>query len=131
MYCTNLLKRTRQKKIVFYCKEYKRYIDYRVDCKNCLKRNLVRNKGIKKVSKKRICVTEETYNKTFARDNGLCRLCGTSYNLELHHIEYRSENKNRINDVNNCIMLCVKHHQEVHSNKKYWQPKLKEMIGDN
>jgi hypothetical protein len=25
-------------------------------------------------------------------------------------------------------MLCLKHHKEVHSNKHYWQPILKEMI---
>ena len=73
-YCIFLLKRSRQKKIVFYCKEYKRYIDYQLDCKNCLKRNLVRNKGIKKVSKKRIFVTKETYNKVYDRDKGKCRL---------------------------------------------------------
>lgn len=133
MYCINLLKRSRQKKIVFYCKEYKRYIDYRVDCKNCLKRNLVRNKGIKKVSKKRIFVTKETYNKVYDRDKGKCRLKDFSCNggLELHHIQYRSEAKDLINEPTNCIMLCVKHHKEVHSNKKYWQPKLKEMIGEN
>lgn len=133
MYCTNLLKRSRQKKIVFYCKEHKRYIDYRVDCKNCLKRNLVRNKGIKKVSKKRIFVTKETYNKVYDRDKGKCRLKDFSCNgeLELHHIRYRSEAKDLINEPTNCIMLCVKHHKEVHSNKKYWQPKLKEMIGES
>ena len=132
-YCINLLKRTRQKKIVFYCKEYKRYIDYSVDCKNCLKRNLVRNKGIKKVSKKRICVTKETYNKVYDRDKGKCRLKDFSCNggLELHHIQYRREAKDLINEPTNCIMLCVNHHKEVHSNKKYWQPKLKEMIGEN
>ena len=132
-YCINLLKRTRQKKIVFYCKEYKRYIDYQLDCKNCLKRNLVRNKGIKKVSKKRIFVTKETYNKVYDRDKGKCRLKDFSCNgkLELHHIRYRSEAKDLINEPTNCIMLCVKHHKEVHSNKKYWQPKLKEMIGES
>ena len=132
-YCINLLKRSRQKKIVFYCKEYKRYIDYQLDCKNCLKRNFVRNKGIKKVSKKRIFVTKETYNKVYDRDKGKCRLKDFSCNgeLELHHIRYRSEAKDLINEPTNCIMLCVKHHKEVHSNKKYWQPKLKEMIGEN
>jgi hypothetical protein len=25
-------------------------------------------------------------------------------------------------------MLCTKHHKQVHSNKHYWQPILKEMI---
>lgn len=86
MYCKNLLKRQRQFKIVFYCKNYKRYIDYKVNYKNCSDFNLVRNKAINKVSKKRIVVSEETYNKVMQRDNYKCRLCGTSLNLHLHHI---------------------------------------------
>lgn len=109
------------------CKYYKRYIDYNVDCKNCLNRNFVRNKPIKKVSKKRITVTQDTYNKVMQRDNCRCRLCGTSLNLQLHHIIYRSEDKSKINDENNLIMLCAEHHRLVHSNKHYWQPKLLEM----
>lgn len=86
-----------------------------------------KTKYIKKVSNHKIIVTEETYNKTYARDLGKCRLCGAN-NIELHHIIYRSEDKSKINDVNNCIMLCVQCHDIVHSNKHYWQPKLKEML---
>ncbi len=103
------------------------YID---GCKKCLKFEPRVNKHIKKVSNKRITVTEETYNKVMQRDNYKCRLldCTCYGNLELHHIVYRSENKKLINEPTNCIMLCLKHHKEVHSNKHYWQPILKEMI---
>ena len=128
MYCKNLLKRQRQKKTVFYCKKDKRYIDIFFHCQNCSDFILVRNKPIKKVSNKRIIVSKETYNKVFKRDKEKCRLCGTSLNLHLHHIVYRSEDKNLINEPTNCIMLCARCHRLVHSNKHYWQPKLKEMI---
>ena len=59
------------------------YID---ECKKCLKFEPRVNKPIKKVSNKRITVTEETYNKVMQRDKYKCRLCGTSLNLHLHHI---------------------------------------------
>lgn len=127
MYCTNLLKRQKNYKTVFYCKIKKEYIDYRIDCENCSKKNLIRNKPIKKVSKKRIFVTDEIYNEVYKRDKGKCRLCGNN-NIQLHHIIYRSEDKSKINDINNCIMLCVKCHQLVHSNKHKWQLKLLELI---
>jgi len=78
---------------------------------------------------KRETVTDKTYNAVFERDKGRCRICGTSYNLELHHIVYRSEAKDKINDIGNCIMLCNEHHRLVHSNKKYWKPKLLEILG--
>ena len=103
------------------------YID---ECKKCLKFEPRVNKPMKKVSNKRIIVTEETYNKVMERDKYKCRLLDyTCYGkLELHHIRYRSEAKDLINEPTNCIMLCLKHHKQVHSNKHYWQPILKEMI---
>ena len=103
------------------------YID---NCKKCLKFEPRANKPIKKVSNKRITVTEETYNKVVQRDKYKCRLldCTCYGKLELHHIRYRSEAKDLINEPTNCIMLCLKHHKQVHSNKHYWQPILKEMI---
>lgn len=125
--CKNL--RIRQKNYIrfYWCKDKKSRIILD-ECKNCLNRNLVRNKGIKKASNKRIYVKKEIYEKVLERDMG-CQLVDKTCNgkLELHHIMYRSERKDLINDVDNCIMLCVKHHKEVHSNKKYWQPRLLEL----
>lgn len=130
MYCKNLLKRQRQTKIVLYCRKYKRYISLLSECKTCSDFEIKRNKPIKKVSNKRIIVTEETYNKVMQRDNYKCRLldCTCYGKLELHHIRYRSEAKDLINEPTNCICLCTAHHKLVHSNKHYWQPILKEMI---
>lgn len=128
MYCKNLLKRHRQTKIVFFCKKNKRYIDIWNDCQNCRDFILVKNKPIKKVSNKRITVTKETYNKVMQRDKYKCRLCGTPFNLNEHHIVYKSEDRKLINEPTNLIVLCTKCHALVHSNKHYWQPILKEMI---
>ena len=108
---------------------YRKNIITYLDCKNCLNRNLVRNKPIKRVGNNKVNVKKEVYQKVYERDNGICRLCGKS-NIELHHIRYRSERKDLINDERNCIMLCTECHQKVHSNKHYWQPRLLEMIGD-
>lgn len=127
MYCKNLLKRQRQKKIVFYCKKNKRYIDIFFHCQNCSDFNFVRNKPIKKASKKRIFVKKEIYDKVFKRDKGKCRLCGTSLNLHLHHINGRG--KDLTNDINNCIILCQHCHLEiVHRNQKKYRPILLELI---
>ena len=125
--CKNLRVRKKNYKPYFYCLEFRRIISLPCD-KNCLKRNLVRNKGIRKVSNKKIIVTADTYKKVIEREQYKCKLCGTSQNLHLHHIIYRSEDRNLINEPSNCIMLCIKCHELVHSNKKEWQPKLKELI---
>ncbi len=114
----------------FKCKLLKQQITL-TQCKNCLQFIVERNKGIKKVSSKREFVKKETYQKVFERDKGKCRLCGTTKELQLHHIKYRSEKKDLINEPSNLIMLCSEHHRLVHSNKHYWQPKLIEMIGEN
>ena len=85
---------------------------------------------VHKSKKRRITVSKEVYNTVIQRDNYSCRLIDNSPCdgwLELHHILYRSERKDLINDVDNCIMLCIKHHKLVHSNKKKWQPILIDM----
>ena len=127
MYCKNLLKRQRKYKPYFYCKALRKEIILPCD-KNCSKLILVANKPIKKVSNKRITVTEETYNKVMQRDKYKCRLCGTPFNLNEHHIVYKSEDRKLINEPTNLIVLCARCHSTVHSNKHYWQPILKEMI---
>lgn len=108
------------------CK-YKKQVIILSECKNCLNHILVKNKGIRKVGKKKINVSEETYKKVYQRDNGCCKICGNR-NIQLHHIVYRSENKNLIDCPENCIMLCFKCHKMVHSNKHYWQQRLKKLI---
>lgn len=82
MYCKYLSKSLNGK---IKCRLYKRHIISLLECKSCSDLIYKRNKPIKKVSNKRITVTEQTYNKVMQRDK-CCRLCGTSLNLHLHHI---------------------------------------------
>ena len=124
--CKQLRIRQKQYNKYFYCCKSKT-ITYIDECKKCLKFEPRVNKPIKKVSNKRITVTEETYNKVMQRDK-CCQLCGTTLNLVEHHIVYKSEDRKLINEPTNLIVLCTKCHALVHSNKHYWQPILKEMI---
>ena len=112
------------------CKLYKKDIIHVLVCKNCSNFILVRNKGINKVSKKKVTVSKETYNKVFERDNGKCIMLNYECKgkIELHHVRYRSERKDLINEPNNCVCLCAFHHQLVHSNKKKYQPMLLKML---
>lgn len=127
MYCKYLSKTFQNG---FKCKLYKKHIEFPLTCEKCLERNVVRNKAIKKVSKKRICVTEETYQKVFERDKGVCVMFNSDCEgkIELHHICYRSERKDLINEPTNCVCLCTFHHKLVHSNKKIYKPLLLEMV---
>lgn len=51
----------------------------------------------------------------------LCRKKGT----QIHHIIYKSEDISKIDDLDNLILLCFECHQKVHSNKAFWQKRLK------
>lgn len=55
---------------------------------------------------------------------GKCGLCG-GQGQHMHHITYKSEDRNLIDDPDNLILLCLECHQKIHGNKKYWQPRLK------
>jgi hypothetical protein len=124
MYCKYLSKALNGK---IKCQYYKRYISYSECNKNCLNFILKRNKGINKVSKNKMSVTEETYNKVFERDKEICQLCKTKQNLHLHHIDGRG--KDLTNNIDNCIMLCNYCHLEVvHKNQKKYRPILKQII---
>lgn len=127
--CLNVRKRQKKYKLYFYCIKYKKEIALS-DCNCCNNFEIKKNKAIKKVSKKRITVSDKTYNKVYERDNGICQLLDSNCvgKLELHHIRYRSEAKDLIDEPSNCLMLCIYHHKLVHSNKHYWQPKLLEII---
>lgn len=58
--------------------------------------------------------------------NGKCALCGRR-GKQVHHIIYRSEDKTKIDDLDNLIYLCIKCHNRVHEDKAYWQPRLIEI----
>lgn len=60
------------------------------------------------------------------RDGGICRWCGSSTDLHVHHIEYRSEGGKH--GERNLVTLCGKDHAKVHSSKYRWQPILLELM---
>ena len=124
-YCKNLVKKINGK---LRCKIIKQEItlDY---CKKCRNFETRINKPIKKKSNHKRTVSEQTYHLVLNRDLE-CRLRNyrCEGRLELHHIVYRSEDVNLIDEPNNCIMLCTYHHRLVHSNKHKYQPILKEII---
>lgn len=57
------------------------------------------------------------------REIKFCKVCGTSYGVELHHRVYRSECKQLENCKLNHVYLCGRHHRDhkvgVHFNKKF------------
>lgn len=85
MICKHITKRTQNRKPYLYCRTFKKVITFD-ECKKCLKNEPRVNKSINKTSKKKVTVSKETYNKVMQRDKYKCKLCGTSFNLHLHHI---------------------------------------------
>lgn len=128
--CKYLTIRSKNYEKYFYCRLDKKIINYTVECIKCVKNEPRKNKGINKVSKKKITVTQDTYNKVMQRDNGRCVMLNYECKgkIELHHVRYRSERKDLINEPNNCVCLCTFHHKLVHSNKKKYQPILLKIL---
>lgn len=145
-YCTKL-KREIPKNGCYGCVDKENKIQYQKKAKN-ISKNIIKplkkhysekhySKKIKipkKVTRKKT-VSDSTYQIVLARDNYKCRLCGNDnrYELELHHIYYRSQSKDLIDEPDNCIMLCGnfsknKCHMKVHNNKKKYQPLLLEIV---
>ncbi len=130
--CVHLRIRSKKGEKYCFCARRKAVVE-RKECFSCSYREFKKASKIavktrlKPISKKRVCVSKKTYNEVYERDNGCCRLCG-KLNIELHHIYYRSERKDLIDEPSNCIMLCFDCHKLVHSNKKQYQPILLEII---
>ena len=130
--CVNLKLRTKKGKKYFFCVHRKAEIELK-DCSGCNSKEykkvpkIASKTRIKPISKKRIFVSKKTYDEVFKRDNGCCRICGKNI-VELHHVYYRSERKDLIDEPSNCILLCNEHHRLVHSNKKKYQPMLLKIL---
>ena len=63
-------------------------------------------------------VQPELRKLVLARDNYKCQICDTGINeseLHCHHIEAVSQNPIESADIDNCIILCKKHHKQVHT----------------
>lgn len=77
-----------------------------------------KKKRIKK--KSRSGVSSATREYVLKGDAYACRFCGMRKEVEVHHINYRSEQGSH--EPCNLITLCKEHHDVVHSNKKRWKP---------
>ena len=125
--CVYFKRRTKKGIFYGYCTKQRSIVSLNAsECYMCENKEYKKYKPIKKVSKKRIFVSKDTYNIVLERDRAMCRFCGNK-NIQLHHILYRSESKALIDEPSNCIMLCEKCHRLVHSDKKKYQPILLEM----
>lgn len=130
--CINLRIRSKKGVKYFFCVRRKDEIKQN-ECFSCIYREYKKTSKmtvktrIKPISKKHVCVSKKTYNEIYERDKGICRLCGRN-NIQLHHIYYRSERKDLIDEPSNCIMLCFDCHKLVHSNKKKYQPLLLNLV---
>ena len=116
MLCANLLKRNRNLKTVFYCKEYKRYINYRTDCQNCLKLILRRNMPIKKRTGKQNKLEKERYS-ILTTDFTKCYICGKPKN-EIHEI-YGGCNRQTSMKLGLCIPICRMCHNKWEIDKEF------------
>lgn len=142
--CINLRLRTKKGVKYCFCTHRKTVVSFE-ECKGCLNRKMKKaskiasKTRIKPISKRRVFVSKKTYEIVIDRSRDYygvphCQLCGAVDNLELHHVYYRSERKDLIDDPNNCLMLCHKDfsknkcHRIVHSNKKKYQPLLLEIL---
>lgn len=65
---------------------------------------------------------EKQIYETIAAEEPCCMLCGSPYDLNIHHIRYGSCGRNTY--LGNLIRLCMNCHSKVHSNKRKWQPVL-------
>lgn len=59
--------------------------------------------------------------KSILQRNKTCYICGTTFNLHLHHVYYGTANR-KLSDADGCVIyLCQAHHtgaHGVHFNKK-------------
>lgn len=98
----------------FIDKETARKVSIQNFCPDCWPKKPERK------TKKRPDISSSLRQEVLEADAGRCRFCGTRSGLHLHHIKYRSSGG--AHERGNLITLCVACHQEVHSDKKKYQP---------
>lgn len=130
--CLYLKQRSKKGQIYYYCSKNREMVE--LSCfRECLDKEYKQVKKIKPVSKKRKTVSKKTYDEVFNRCNGRCALCGTARGLEYHHVYFRSERPDLIDDPDNGIMLCSEfenncHKGKAHRRKLVYQPVLLDII---
>ena len=79
----------------------------------------------RRVSRKPSVVPDVVRQNVLARDRHRCRSCGHSP-VQVHHIEYRSQGGLHVE--HNLVALCGRCHVTVHSDKRRYQPVLRQLI---
>ena len=74
------------------------------------------NEKQSKPKKKKLESQSEWRKQIIRRDGKRCKLCGSDYWLEAHHIIYKSQGGERTNPLNG-IMLCKQCHMAIHARK--------------
>ena len=74
-------------------------------------------KGTKQKEKRaRRAAVEREYNRVrlvvLERDGGICRICGGSFGIQVHHIQFRSAG--RIDTTANLIAICANCNDAIH-----------------
>lgn len=69
------------------------------------------------------------FSKAVRTRDKVCRLCGGSEKLEIHHIDPVSQSPLLIMDIGNAILLCAKCHRKMLGKEKRWKKQLLSLIG--
>lgn len=79
----------------------------------------IRRTGHRKIRKRKKknkrSTPEDIRQAVLKRDNYTCQKCGSTNDLHVHHIKYRSEGGS--NDISNLITLCEECHYEIHKDE--------------
>jgi 5-methylcytosine-specific restriction endonuclease McrA len=71
-----------------------------------------------RANKPRLKLDPEEYralrHEILERDSWRCQVCGSSSDLQVHHLKYRSKLGN--DEADNLIVLCVRCHHQQHGN---------------
>lgn len=103
MLCANIFKRSKNYKMVFYCKKHKKYINISTDCESCSDFILKRNKPIRKRTAKQNKLEKQRFS-ILTTDFTKCYICGKPKN-EIHEL-YGGCNRQTSMKLGLCIPIC-------------------------
>lgn len=76
------------------------------------------NNGIGETAKKRNNYRYRKWRESILKRDKICQICGSSQELEVHHIKHFAEYPDLREDDNNAVVLCKICHRELHRREK-------------
>jgi len=73
-------------------------------------------------------IPKKTIKELISKQGEQCDYCGTILGLEIHHKKRRSLGVS--DDIKNLVILCHKHHADVHRHYRDWTKKYRIGIGE-